>query len=79
MCRGRSKETYTPAINTLPQETGSPQLIGMEGRVANLVSTLRTAGGQLQALYLIGPPGIGTRPVLIPITIGDSVLGITLI
>ncbi|CAL5227758.1 g10777 [Coccomyxa viridis] len=57
--RGRSQETFTPAINTLPLECESNHLIDMDSRVAGLVSTLRSAGGQLQALHLTGPPGAG--------------------
>lgn len=43
----------------LPEEPEGSQLIDMEARVAGLVSTLRSAGGQVQALFLTGPPGSG--------------------
>lgn len=63
-CRGRSREAFTPAISTLPQKPEGAQLIDMEARVAGLVSTLRSAGGQVQALFLTGPPGSGELAAL---------------
>ena len=59
LARGRSRETFTPAINTLPQEPEGSQLMDMKARVAGLVDTLCSAGGQVQALHLTGPPGTG--------------------
>ena len=66
-CRGRSQDTFTPAISTLPQASESSQLIDMDSRVAGLVSTLRSAGGQVQALHLTGLPGTGDTPAPMPI------------
>ena len=63
-CRGRSRETFTPAISMLPQEPEGAQLIDMEARIAGLVSKLRSAGGQVQALFLTGPPGSGELAAL---------------
>ena len=58
-CRGRNGQAFTPALDTLPTVSADSELVDMEARAAVIAHELRSAGGQLQALYLTGLPGAG--------------------